>query len=78
MLILSITQYFCRVYTVYNNQYNTQYFPEVHTAFTKQYAEFSGGEYCLYSALRSISGSSILLKVSNTQYYQGVDTANTK
>ena len=57
----------------------TKYIRGVNTSYTKQYAVFSGGRCCLYKAIRSIFGESMLLILSNTtQYYWGVDTAYTK
>ena len=90
LLRLSNMQYFRGVDTAYSKQYAV--FSGVDIAYLKQYAVFSEGQYCPRWAIRSMFGrsilhilrniqcfqGSILLRLSNIQYFRGIDTAYTK
>jgi len=56
----------------------TQLFSGVDTAYIKQWAVFSWGRCCLYQAMGSIFGGSMMLILSNGQYFRGVDDAYNK
>ena len=50
----------------------------VNIAYIKQYALFSRDRNCLYLAVYSIFGASLLLILSNIQYFRGIDTVYIK
>ena len=65
-------KYFRGVETTYTQHYAV--LSEVNSAYIKENALLSAVGYCLYSALRRNFGAWILLIISKTQDFRGVDT----
>ena len=81
--ILSNTQIFQGVDAVFIKKYavfsgrsmllisrNRQYFRGVDATYIKQYVVFSRGRCCFYLAIRSIFEGSMLLLLSNAQFFK--------